>query len=90
MAGAEDNCSAATTSADISSSVFVSKADPGTNRIEAEEEPSSACIEEILGDDDVFHRSSSTFSPPEPDSINTVIPSPLDPLAESYRVSCLV
>ena len=79
----EDNCSI--TTADVSSSIFLAK-DSENPKIE-EEEPSSTCIEEILGDeDDVFKSSNSPSFPPE--SINTtVIQSPLDPLAESYRVS---
>ena len=78
----EDNCSI--TTADVSSSIFLAK--DSNPKIE-EEEPSSTCIEEILGDDDdVFKSSTSPSFPPE--SINTtVIQSPLDPLAESYRVS---
>ena len=88
---AEDDCSNTTTGADVTSSILTKDSTPAANsnaRIELdeeEEEPSSTCIEEIHGDDDVFLTPSESPFPPE--SVNTVIPSPLDPLAESYRVS---
>ena len=87
---AEDDCSITTTGADVTSSILTkdSAAANSNARIELdeeEEEPSSTCIEEIHGDDDVFLTPSESPFPPE--SVNTVIQSPLDPLAESYRVS---
>ena len=89
---AEDDCSNTTTGADVTSSILTKDSAPAAAnsnaRIELdeeEEEPSSTCIEEIHGDDDVFLTPSESPFPPE--SVNTVIPSPLDPLAESYRVS---
>ena len=89
-----------TTAADVSSSIFLSKDTEIQSKIlgedEIEAEPSSTiCIEEILqvgeedendeDEDNVFHP-----TPTSPESINTVIQSPLDPLAESYRVSFFI
>ena len=84
---AEDDCSNTTTGADVTSSILTKDSANSNTRIELdeEEEPSSTCIEEIHGDDDVFLTPSESPFPPE--SVNTVIQSPLDPLAESYRVS---
>ena len=85
------------TAEDVSSPIFLSKDTEIQSKIlgedEIEAEPSSKiCIEEILqvgedendvdDEDNVFHP-----TPTSPESINTVIQSPLDPLAESYRVS---
>ena len=94
----EDSNGSTTTAADVSSSIFLSKDTEIQSKIlgedEIEAEPSSTiCIEEILqvgeedendvdDEDNVFHP-----TPTSPESINTVIQSPLDPLAESYRVS---
>ena len=97
----EDSNGSTTTAADVSSSIFLSKDTEIQSKIlgdehdddeilEVEPEPSSTIcnIEEILvgqnenNDDNVFQP-----TPTSPESINTEIQSPLDPLAESYRVS---
>ena len=89
------------TAEDVSSPIFLSKDTEIQSKIlgdehdddeilEVEPEPSSTIcnIEEILvgqnenNDDNIFQP-----TPTSPESINTVIQSPLDPLAESYRVS---
>ena len=87
-----------TTAADVSSSIFLSKDTEiqskilGEDEIEATEPSSTICIEEILvGEDDDDDDNVFQPTPTSPESINnTVIQSPLDPLAESYRVSFFI
>ena len=80
------------TTEDVSSPIFLSKDTEIQSKIlgedEIEAEPSSTiCIEEILQVGEDENDEDNVFHPTSPESINTVIQSPLDPLAESYRVS---